>query len=185
MVSCKYVIGRVIIMFELTNLVTLFSNRLFRIPDYQRGYAWEEKEIEDFWRDITNLRPNKNHYTGVLTLEKISDEVIKNWSDDKWLVEGRGYSAFYIVDGQQRITTSIILIRAVIEIIRHKYDSNDLNYSTIEEITEKYVYKRNKKSNLQSCIFSYENGNPSYYYFISKILAIANILDINIEIKSI
>lgn len=168
-------------MFELTNLVSLFSNRLFRIPDYQRGYAWEKSEIEDFWRDITNLRDGKNHYTGVLTLEKISNEVVKNWSEDKWLIDGRGYTAFYIVDGQQRITTSIILIKAIIDITFNKYESSDLNYSTLKEITETYVYKKNEKSKLQSCIFSYEKGNPSYYYFMSKILGVPDVLDIHIE----
>ena len=48
---------------ELQPLSLLFQNRLFRIPDYQRGYAWQKEQLNDFWEDIENLRDGKNHYT--------------------------------------------------------------------------------------------------------------------------
>jgi hypothetical protein len=31
---------------ELISLSTLFQNRLFRIPDYQRGYAWKKEQLD-------------------------------------------------------------------------------------------------------------------------------------------
>ena len=40
---------------ELISLSTLFQNRLFRIPDYQRGYAWKKEQLVDFWEDLLNL----------------------------------------------------------------------------------------------------------------------------------
>ena len=33
---------------ELISLSALFNNRLFRIPDYQRGYAWQKDQLEAF-----------------------------------------------------------------------------------------------------------------------------------------
>ncbi len=33
---------------ELISLSTLFQNRLFRIPDYQRGYAWKKRTTSRF-----------------------------------------------------------------------------------------------------------------------------------------
>ncbi len=33
---------------ELHSLSMLFQNRLFRIPDYQRGYAWKREQLIDF-----------------------------------------------------------------------------------------------------------------------------------------
>lgn len=33
-------------------LISLFAESLFQIPDYQRGYAWEEKQWKDFIQDI-------------------------------------------------------------------------------------------------------------------------------------
>lgn len=37
---------------ELQPLSLLFQNRLFRIPDYQRGYAWQQSQLIDFWDDL-------------------------------------------------------------------------------------------------------------------------------------
>ena len=33
----------------------IFSNRSFQIPDYQRGYAWKEKQWNDLWQDLELL----------------------------------------------------------------------------------------------------------------------------------
>jgi len=41
---------------ELHSLSILFQNRLFRIPDYQRGYAWKREQLADFWDDLMNLQ---------------------------------------------------------------------------------------------------------------------------------
>ncbi len=35
----------------LQSLSTLFHKKLFRIPDYQRGYAWKQEQLADFWED--------------------------------------------------------------------------------------------------------------------------------------
>ncbi len=56
---------------QLLTLSKIFTERLFRIPDYQRGYAWTKKHLKDFWSDIQQLEPDHNHYTGVLTLEDV------------------------------------------------------------------------------------------------------------------
>ena len=39
----------------LLTLSKIFTERLFRIPDYQRGYAWTEKQLKDFWSDLEQL----------------------------------------------------------------------------------------------------------------------------------
>jgi len=56
---------------ELFSLSKIFTENLFRIPDYQRGYSWAEKQLKDFWNDIDQLEEGKHHYTGVLTLEQV------------------------------------------------------------------------------------------------------------------
>lgn len=52
---------------QLQSISKIFTEKLFRIPDYQRGYAWTEKQLKDFWNDIIQLEESKNHYVGVLT----------------------------------------------------------------------------------------------------------------------
>lgn len=40
---------------SMTSLSSLFNNAIFRIPDYQRGYAWDTNQLNDFWDDLYNL----------------------------------------------------------------------------------------------------------------------------------
>jgi uncharacterized protein with ParB-like and HNH nuclease domain len=97
---------------QLRNLDKLFERKIFRVPDYQRGYAWGLRQLEDFWEDLMNLDGHRTHYTGVLTLEKINKDKITGdaWEDDVWIIQ-KGFTPYYIVDGQQRLTTLVILIQ--------------------------------------------------------------------------
>lgn len=42
---------------ELQSLSLLFQNRLFRIPNYQRGYAWLQQQLVDFWKSSAGPVP--------------------------------------------------------------------------------------------------------------------------------
>jgi uncharacterized protein with ParB-like and HNH nuclease domain len=39
-------------MDEPKSLDSLFKEKIFRIPDYQRGYAWQKGQLKDFWEDL-------------------------------------------------------------------------------------------------------------------------------------
>ena len=100
---------------ELITFAELFSgNHYFRIPDYQRGYSWNgDKEFLELWKDIIRLyhsnNPKRKHYTGMITLDEI-----KNQTD----IENENLydtNSFYIVDGQQRITSIVIILKAIID----------------------------------------------------------------------
>lgn len=112
----------------------IFEQRIIRIPDYQRGYAWQEQQLNDFWEDLVHLSPERVHYTGVLTLEPVDPENWQRWENDLWIIEGKGYKPFYIVDGQQRLTTSVILIQAILESVPNHAE---LNFQTVDEIKQK------------------------------------------------
>ncbi len=83
---------------ELLNLDGVIEKGVFEIPSYQRGYAWQMKQLEDFWNDLEHVSKleNKFHYMHSLTLRK---------SDDDF-----GDIDFEIIDGQQRLATSLILL---------------------------------------------------------------------------
>lgn len=151
---------------QLHTLSKLFTERLFRIPDYQRGYAWTEKQLKDFWSDIEQLEPGRNHYTGVLTLENVHVDTYSQWHDDFWIISARGYQPFYIVDGQQRMTTAIILVQIILESVP---DGVKLNYTEKDDIRKKFIF--DSKDNLisRSYIFGYEDNNPSYEYLKARI----------------
>ncbi|KKQ05061.1 MAG: hypothetical protein US15_C0036G0008 [Candidatus Moranbacteria bacterium GW2011_GWF1_36_4] len=151
----------------LQSLSEIFNNRFFRIPDYQRGYAWEDKQLKEFWRDIENLDKGRFHYTGVLTVKKVGrEEAIKEnlWKDDIWLYE-KGFKSFYIIDGQQRLLTFMILIKVILD----RFEENEeINYSTKSSWTERYFYQKSER--YESFIFGYINDDPSDIFFKTKVL---------------
>lgn len=67
-------------MDKLETLEDIFP-KFLRIPDYQRGYAWrndkQNNQLDDFWNDLEDLQDGQKHYTGVLTLEKVTPEMKK------------------------------------------------------------------------------------------------------------
>ena len=145
-------------MNELKSLSSIFEHRIIRIPDYQRGYAWQSHQLNDFWEDLIQLASDRVHYTGVITIEPVVSENYKRWDDDLWIIEGKGYKPYYIVDGQQRLTTSVILIQAILESVR---EDDELNYQLPSDIRQQYVLNIAPDSIRRSFLFGYEKDNPS------------------------
>lgn len=83
---------------------SLFLDGLFTIPDYQRGYSWEEPQLEDLLDDLLYLPDGKDHFFGNVILEKHSEQ----YQTDK----GRRFDVFDVVDGQQRLTTTMLFLYA-------------------------------------------------------------------------
>lgn len=151
---------------ELQSISKIFTENLFRIPDYQRGYSWTEKQLKEFWTDIEQLEKGKNHYTGVLTLEEVPAPIYSRWDDDLWIINSRRYNPFYIVDGQQRLTTIIIALQTILE----RFDSDAmLNYTLIDSIKRKFFFDSKDRGISRSYIFGYEKDNPSYEFLKTKI----------------
>ena len=151
---------------QLSSLSKIFTEQLFRIPDYQRGYAWTDKHIKDFWNDLVQLPNDKNHYTGVLTLENVPEPVQNEWRDDLWIIKSKSFAPFYVVDGQQRLTTAIILIQTILESIPY---SSKLNYNTLEEIRKRFIFDSKDDGISRSYIFGYEKDNPSYEFLKTRV----------------
>ena len=153
---------------KLQSLSEIFNNKIFRIPDFQRGYSWEERQLDDFWEDIQNLSSDKIHYIGLLTVEPIKSCDIQNvekWKDDLWLLK-KGMSAYYVIDGQQRLTTLIILLHEILQ----TFDNNEgINYGAKSEWIDRFLYHSYNQI-YKSFVFGYEKDNPSDEFFKTKIL---------------
>ncbi|GAA9648163.1 DUF262 domain-containing protein [Helicobacter pylori] len=100
---------------ELLNLDGVIEKGVFEIPSYQRGYAWQIRQLKDFWNDLEHVSKlgNQFHYMHSLTLREIENE-FEN-------------SAFEIIDGQQRLATSLILLGLLAKTTQNK----DPKYSLI------------------------------------------------------
>ena len=161
---------------ELQPLSLLFQNRLFRIPDYQRGYAWQQSQLADFWDDLINLQQDRYHYTGLLSLKSLGRKETKDWGSDLWMVD-KGFKACHIVDGQQRLTTFVILLNEIICFVREldenkgkKDDEIVLGYDTLKDVVAKYIYQSRPPMNqITTYLFGYEVDNPSADYLRYKI----------------
>ena len=87
---------------------SLFQNRLFRVPDYQRGYAWEEQQCRDFVEDLDLIGPGGKHFFGMLILH--ADDTAQYEVRDEM---AQSYEVYDVVDGQQRLTTLVIYLHAL------------------------------------------------------------------------
>lgn len=164
---------------ELKCLQTLFDKKLLRIPDYQRGYTWQHKQLKDFWEDLLNLPGKHTHYTGVLTLQEVSSDEISESENEYWLVEFHSYRLYHIVDGQQRLTTFLIFLQAFIEFVKSLPDNAAktdeeiyiVESLSIAQVTRDYLFKtRPTGVQFRTYKFGYTDDNPSYDYLRYRIL---------------
>lgn len=111
----------------------LFSDKKadFLIPDYQRPYAWKEPECQTLWEDIFTFAFPDNDYS---KFNSENDEYflgpIVTFKNDDNKME--------IIDGQQRLTTLMLLLRAFYERFGNMQDENS---KKTRENLEKCIWK--------------------------------------------
>lgn len=106
------------------------EDKFYQVPIYQRPYSWDKDNISDLINDlIISYSDNKNepYFCGSLVL-------VNNKTDER----------FDIIDGQQRITTFIILACVIKNIYFDKLKDN-----TKEYIEKSIVYKCEDKDKLK------------------------------------
>lgn len=166
-------------MEEPKSLDSLFKEKIFRIPDYQRGYAWQHEQLKDFWEDLINLSSDRSHYTGVLTLKLISQAEIAENSKEYWLVDDHSYKVLHIVDGQQRLTTFIIFLQAFADFVKTLPENSgkaDQDIYIADSLSllglqERFLFKTKPTGDqFRTYKFGYESDNPSYDYMRYRIL---------------
>ena len=80
------------------------SQKQFIIPVYQRAYSWERKEWDIFLTDLKEqIEGDNNYFFGNILLETIKKD-----------------KEYEVIDGQQRLTTLIIFIRALINVLEER-----------------------------------------------------------------
>lgn len=98
-------------------LPAIVNDRLLVVPDYQRPYAWDRKQLVDLWEDLDLLGSvraagAKPHYAGTLVLRDVPAQdgqgSVTSIDDD-----GNVLRHCEVVDGQQRLTTCFMLLDRV------------------------------------------------------------------------
>lgn len=111
------------------NRMWLFSDvleknkRVFKVPVYQRNYDWTNIQCEKLFQDIMKAgENNRQHFTGTVV-----------YIDD--VNGGSGLNEVLIIDGQQRITTMYILLKAL-------YDASKGVSARIEDEVQEVMFNR-------------------------------------------
>ncbi len=101
-----------------TTIKEIFQEEGYSIPNYQRDYAWKDKNFRDLWEDLEEAieynKKGQGHFIGTMVVAK----------NDKKLYD--------IIDGQQRTTTIFMLLHVL---------ANEQNEEDKQE-TRKYLYQK-------------------------------------------
>jgi len=92
---------------KLYTLNEVLHDRLFRVPPYQRGYSWTEKERGDLFQDLLNLRALRREEHFMATL------VFRDTGKYETIGGADRLRIYDVVDGQQRLTSVVILLKAI------------------------------------------------------------------------
>lgn len=108
------------------------SKTSFLIPDYQRPYAWGEVECKTLWEDLFTFSfPNDDCDQFNEEDEYFLGPIVTFKNDDKKLE---------IIDGQQRLTTLMLLLRAFYNKLSKM---KDLNSQAMKQDIEKSLWRAN------------------------------------------
>lgn len=94
------------------------QNILLEVPKYQRYYAWDDEQIDDFIKDIKNAY---NHRRAGKSIQHFFGGIVVV----KKTVPGSTRQQRELIDGQQRITTAILLIVSVINKLQSLINSDN------------------------------------------------------------
>ncbi|WQX32144.1 DUF262 domain-containing protein [Helicobacter pylori] len=132
-----------------TTIKEIFQEEGYSIPNYQRDYAWKDKNFRDLWEDLEEAieynKKGQGHFIGTMV-------VAKN-EDNKKLYD--------IIDGQQRTTTIFMLLHVL---------ANEQNEKDKRE-TRKYLYQKGElklevapqnQSFFKTLLETAEKGNISH-----------------------
>ena len=114
---------------QYLTLSKLLDGRLFRIPEYQRAYSWTSRERQDLFGDIEKVYAkgqDAGHFMAAVVCLRREKQTLG--TDEFHVLE--------VVDGQQRLTTLIILLNAIKLVLNRK---NKAEAKLARELTELLV----------------------------------------------
>lgn len=171
-------------------------NKVFIIPPFQRNYEWNTQQCEELFNDLLQTYKNKkSHYLGNIVYYLGQNS-------------GATFQEYILVDGQQRITTILLLLCA----LRDLTDNDEIRQNIIADFltnrtqNEKYRIRLKQTAYDSDCFVGIINGQTSneknntilnFEYFKTRIieskvsiqdlydtLAKFEIVDVNLQIDN-
>lgn len=106
---------------KIGEYLKLDENTIFRIPEYQRPYSWNEEQCDKLWQDIWDFieSENKDRY--------FFGTIIINCNENDTKLD--------LIDGQQRTTTFLLLLKAIL------FRINDAILNYISDVQSEELFR--------------------------------------------
>ena len=123
----------------------LLTNRLFRIPHYQRAYSWQRKQRNDMFDDIQSLEGDPEGFHFMATMVGLCRDTVTIRADR--------HSRIDVVDGQQRLTTLVILLKAIEKKLRCSQpdDADDLQKLLVKGDDSNLILLQTNHDSIRCC----------------------------------
>lgn len=121
----------------LLNIDEIFnSSTQYKVPMYQRGFAWDKNQLAELIFDIKNSKINKKYFLGTLTVYRLSEK------DD----------VYEVIDGQQRLT-ALFLIKCALQ---DNPNATSIEYECRDKASQ--TLKLFAKTKLEDCLDKKQNN---------------------------
>ena len=98
---------------EVVSINQVFvNNRVLKIPFFQRGYVWKEDNWKQFFDDIANVADIEDGENPEMYF--LGSIILKNSG-----LHNDGVQIYDVIDGQQRLTTIVIFMKALFLALGH------------------------------------------------------------------
>ena len=120
------------------------GEKFFQIPVYQRNYDWEKKHVERLLEDIGKLIDGRKiHFLGVIT-----------YIEEK--IESSAVSKLMVIDGQQRITTAMLFLKALQD-VSTELGNKRLSQRILNNYLTNQYEEKNNQMKLQLLAYDQKN----------------------------
>ena len=126
---------------ELLNFFRMVPNTQFVIPVYQRNYIWDEKkQVKKYLEDYKSVlnQEKKKHFIGIIMYLQIQRRI--------------GFNEFSVVDGQQRLVTTFLMLYALKKISEDFGNNNFAKMINDQYLTNLYAEDDNDKLKLKPLV---------------------------------
>ncbi|EAD3232985.1 DUF262 domain-containing protein [Listeria monocytogenes] len=145
-----------IINSNFRSLGSYIMENIYKIPNYQREYSWEETELEDLWMDLSQIinGETESHFFGQIVIHVDKKEKAK-----------------LIIDGQQRTSTAVIFLAAMRDLFTEMYNAgwDDAQFDA-QDITTKFIGRYTQTRDERKLIL----GENDKSYFSNRIQSVSS-----------